>query len=149
MAYNDAIDRVLEAVDIVEVIGEVVPLKPRGANYVGLCPFHNEKTPSFTVSPTKGIYTCFGCGKKGNVFTFMKDYYGMEFGEALKELARRYNVQLPQYKQSKKQKEKLSRREQALDALHVSAEYYAKLLNTTAGKKAMAYLNKREFKKKV
>jgi DNA primase len=147
MAYNDAIDRVLEAVDIVEVIGEVVPLKPRGANYVGLCPFHNEKTPSFTVSPTKGIYTCFGCGKKGNVFTFMKDYYGMEFGEALKELARRYNVQLPQYKQSKKQKEKLSRREQALDALHVSAEYYAKLLNTTAGKKAMAYLNKREFKK--
>lgn len=145
MAYNETIERVLEAVDIVEVIGEVVPLKPRGANFVGLCPFHTEKTPSFTVSASKGIYTCFGCGKKGNVFTFMKDYYGMEFGEALKELARRYNVQLPQYKQSKKQKEKLSRREKALTALQNAADYYAKLLNTTAGKKAMTYLNKREF----
>jgi DNA primase len=147
MANNDAIERVLDAVDIVEVIGEAVPLKPRGANYIGLCPFHNEKTPSFTVSPTKGIYTCFGCGKKGNVFTFMKDYYGMEFGEALNELAHRYNVPLPQYKQTKKQKEKLSRREQALEVLHISAEYYSKLLGTTAGKKAMSYLNKREFNK--
>ncbi len=147
MANNDAIERVLEAVDIVEIIGEVVPLKPRGANFVGLCPFHNEKTPSFTVSPTKGIYTCFGCGKKGNVFSFMRDYYGMEFGEGLKELAGRYNVQLPQYKQTKRQKEKLSRREQALEAARIAAEYYSKLLGTTAGKKAMTYLNNREFKK--
>ena len=145
MAYNDAIEKVLEAVDIVEVIGEAVQLKPRGANYVGLCPFHTEKTPSFTVSPSKGIYTCFGCGKKGNVFTFMKDYYGMEFGEALKELARRYNVELPQYRQTKKQKEKLSRREQALEALNIAADYYHKMLSTTAGKKALSYLNKRGF----
>jgi DNA primase len=147
MAYDDAIERVLDAVDIVEVIGEAVQLKPRGANFVGLCPFHNEKTPSFTVSPTKKIYTCFGCGKKGNVFTFMKDYYGMEFGEALRELAKRYNVELPQYKPTKKQKEKQSRREQVLLVLRKSANYYAKLLKTTAGKKAMSYLTERDFTK--
>ncbi len=147
MAYYDAIDRVLEAADIVEVIGEVVQLKPRGANYVGLCPFHTEKTPSFTVSPTKNIYTCFGCGKKGNVFTFMKDYYGMEFGEALRELARRYNVSLPQYKPTKKQKEKQSKRDLVLSALSKAADFYANLLTTTAGKKAMSYLSKRDISK--
>lgn len=146
MSSNDAVNRVLEACDIVEVIGEAVNLKPRGSNWVGLCPFHTEKTPSFTVSPSKSIYSCFGCGKKGNVFTFMKDYYGMEFGEALRELAKRYNVRLNDYKGSIRNKEQLSRREMALECLREAEIIYSNLLETTAGKTARNYLIRRGIK---
>lgn len=143
MASDDAVNRVLDACDIVEVIGEVINLRPRGSNWVGLCPFHTEKTPSFTVSPSKGIYSCFGCGKKGNVFTFMKDYYGMEFGEALRELAKKYNVRLNDYKGSTRSKQELSRREIALECMNEAEGIFSNLLTTTAGKPAKNYLTQR------
>ncbi len=136
-------DRILESIDLVDLISESVELKRKGSNYVGLCPFHNEKTPSFTVSPSKSIYKCFGCGASGNAITFMMDFHGMSFPEAVKELARRAGIQIDDKPLSPLAKEKLDRREAALKALKIAADFYAKTLDSTAGKIASAYLSKR------
>ena len=87
-------ERILNTADIVEVIGEFVSLRKRGSNYVGLCPFHNEKTPSFSVSPSKGIFKCFGCGKGGDVVSFIMEYEHLSYPEALRYLARKYNIEV-------------------------------------------------------
>ena len=88
MAYysEDLIDEILASTDIVEVVNEYVPLKRRGANYLGLCPFHKEKTPSFTVSADKQIYKCFSCNAAGNVFTFVQEYEKIQFMDAVKKV---------------------------------------------------------------
>lgn len=88
------IDRIMAAADVVEVIKDFVSLKKRGVNYLGHCPFHNEKTPSFSVSPAKGIYKCFGCGKGGNAVNFIMDHEQMTYVEALKFLAKKYNIEV-------------------------------------------------------
>lgn len=88
------IARIFDTADIVEVIGDFVSLKKRGVNYIGLCPFHNEKTPSFTVSPSKGIYKCFGCGRGGNVVNFIMEYEHLSYPEALRYLAKKYNIEI-------------------------------------------------------
>ena len=88
------VDRIISAADAVEVVREFVSLKKRGVNYIGLCPFHNEKTPSFTVSPSKGIYKCFGCGKGGNAVNFIMEHEQMTYVEALKYLAKKYNIEV-------------------------------------------------------
>jgi len=88
------IDRIIAAADVVDVVKDFVSLKKRGVNYLGLCPFHNEKTPSFTVSPSKGIYKCFGCGKGGNVVNFIMDHEQLNYVEALKFLAKKYNIEV-------------------------------------------------------
>src|SRR6056297_1493834 len=88
------IDRIYNSVDIIDVVGDYVSLKRRGANYLGLCPFHNEKTPSFTVSPSKGIYKCFGCGAGGNAVQFIREQEGLSYVEALKYLAKKYNIEV-------------------------------------------------------
>ncbi|MZP83322.1 MAG: DNA primase, partial [Bacteroidales bacterium] len=88
------IDRIIAAADVVEVIKDFVSLKKRGTNYLGLCPFHNEKTPSFSVSPSKGIYKCFGCGKGGNVVNFIMEHEQLSYIEALKYLAKKYNIEI-------------------------------------------------------
>src|SRR6185369_4284964 len=85
-------EQVRAANDIVEVIGAVVPLKRAGANFVGLCPFHREKTPSFNVNPSRQIFRCFGCGKGGDVFTFVKEYENLTFPEAMRRLAERAHI---------------------------------------------------------
>ncbi len=87
-------ERILNSADIVEVISEFVSLKKRGSNYLGLCPFHNEKTPSFSVSPSKGIYKCFGCGRGGDVVSFIMEYEKLSYPEALRYLARKYNIEV-------------------------------------------------------
>jgi DNA primase catalytic core len=92
---EDAIQEVLLRVDIVEVIGDYVTLKKSGTNYKGLCPFHSEKTPSFTVSPTKGLFYCFGCQASGNVFRFLMRQDSLSFPEAVRLLADRYGVRRP------------------------------------------------------
>ena len=89
---QDIIDRVLDTADIVEVVARDVDLKQRGTNYFGLCPFHSEKTASFSVAPAKQIYHCFGCGNGGNVFSFLMEYQKITFPEAVKLLADRYNI---------------------------------------------------------
>ncbi|MEO0065953.1 MAG: primase, partial [Bacteroidota bacterium] len=86
--------QITSRIDIIDVIGEFVKLKKRGTNYLGLCPFHGEKSPSFTVSPVKEIYKCFGCGKSGNTITFLMEHEKYSYVEALKWLAHRYNVEI-------------------------------------------------------
>src|SRR5210317_1112490 len=88
------IDRIIETANIVDVVQEYVSLKKRGANFLGLCPFHSEKTPSFTVSPTKGIYKCFGCGKGGNSVNFVMEHEKLNYVEALKMLAKKYHIEV-------------------------------------------------------
>ena len=94
MIDPQTIQRILDTADIVDVIGDFVSLKKRGANYMGLCPFHNEKTPSFSVSPSKGIFKCFGCGKGGNVVNFIMEYEHLSYPEALRYLAKKYHIEI-------------------------------------------------------
>jgi len=91
---KDTIDKIVEAARVEEVIGDFITLKKRGANLLGLCPFHGEKTPSFTVSPAKGIYKCFGCGKAGNSVNFIMEHESMTYPEALRYLAKKYNIEV-------------------------------------------------------
>ncbi|MEE9441463.1 MAG: DNA primase [candidate division Zixibacteria bacterium] len=116
---ENKIDEVRMAADIAEVLSGYLPLKKRGRNFMALCPFHDEKTPSFSVSPEKQIFHCFGCGKGGNVFTFLMEHENLSFIEAIKLLADRYGVVLPKY-----EKEKDTRTERLLYANQTAAEYF-------------------------
>ena len=146
MRYPDhLIDQIRLQTDIVELVGEVVALKRRGSNYIGLCPFHNEKTPSFNVSAEKGIYKCFGCGKGGNVYTFLQDYHKLNFPEAVKQLAHRANVVLPEKDISPQERERIDLATAAGKAMAEAAAYWHRLLFTEAGRPALEYLRKRGF----
>ncbi len=138
-------NKVLELTDIVDIIGEVVDLRKRGTNYIGLCPFHQEKTPSFTVSPEKSIYKCFGCGKAGNALTFMMDYYGYSFQESLKILASKVGIRLEE-KKSQKNSEQTSKRDSILEILEKANEHYHNNLKTTSGKAVLSYFHNRGYK---
>ena len=109
--WSDAVDEIKSRLDIVDVISKYVILKKRGANYLGLCPFHNEKTPSFIVSPQKGIFKCFGCGKGGDAITFLMEINGQSYAETIKDLANQYNIELPKgnakYEKNKDKKSKI------------------------------------------
>src|SRR6187397_3693700 len=102
---QNTIQQILSRIDIIDVIGGFVKLKKRGTNYLGLCPFHNEKTPSFTVSPTKEIYKCFGCGKSGNTISFLMEHEKYSYVEALKWLANKYNVEVEETETSAEQRQ--------------------------------------------
>src|SRR5215210_354157 len=104
MISPQTIQQILSRIDIVEIVGGFVRLKKRGVNYIGLCPFHNEKTPSFTVSPSKEIYKCFGCGKSGNTISFLMDHEKYSYAEALRWLANKYNVEIEETESSPEQK---------------------------------------------
>lgn len=142
---NDIKEKILDSIDIVEIISETVDLKKRGRNFIGLCPFHSEKTPSFTVSQERGIYKCFGCGKSGNAITFLIESNGLSYVEAIQNLAKRANITIPDRDFTKKEKENLSRKEQILQVLNAACDYYRKMLNTTAGKIAEQFFYKRGF----
>ncbi len=132
------IDEIKQANDIVDVLSDFLKLKKRGANYLTLCPFHSEKTPSFSVSSTKQIYHCFGCGKGGNVYTFLMEYENMTFIEAVKYLAKRAGIKLPEKKISSEEK---SRYEGLYFANQVAANFFRKQLwETEDGKKVLKYL---------
>src|SRR3990170_1464850 len=103
---DSQVDEVKSKVDIVSLVSEYVQLKKSGRNYKANCPFHNEKTPSFMVSPDRQIFKCFGCGEGGDVFAFLKKMEGLEFGEALKFLANRAGVKLKEYKPSPQEQKK-------------------------------------------
>ncbi len=113
MISNFSIRQVQDSIDVLDVIGSFIQLKRRGTNFLGNCPFHNEKTPSFTVSPAKGIYKCFGCGKAGNAITFIQEHEKLSYPEAIKWLAKRYNIELeetensPEYAEQQKIEESL------------------------------------------
>ena len=146
MFYPDEIiENVRERNDIVDVISSYVKLKRSGSNYVGLCPFHNEKTPSFSVSGNKQMYYCFGCGAGGNVFTFLMEYENFSFVESVKYLAQRANVDLPEEEYSSEVKREADLKTRLLEINRVAANYYYYQLKADQGKKAYEYLKDREL----
>lgn len=111
MIDRETVNKILDAADIVDVVSDFVPLKKRGANYIGICPFHNEKTPSFTVSRSKGICKCFSCGKGGSAVNFIMEHEQMTYYEALKYLAKKYNIEIVERELTDKEKQEQSERE--------------------------------------
>ena len=147
MIQKDTIDKIFETAKIEEVVGDFVNLKKKGVNYIGNCPFHNEKTPSFTVSPTKGIYKCFGCGKGGNSVRFIMDMEHYTYPEALKYIAKKYQIEVIEKELSSEQKAVQSKRE----SLYVVSSFANKffqdsLWNTKEGKNiGVSYFKERGF----
>ncbi len=147
---EEKIEEIKNAADIVEVVSDYVLLKKTGKNYSGLCPFHAEKDASFTVSPAKQIFHCFGCNTGGNVFNFLIRHDGVSFPEAVRLLARRYGIDLPVRKMSQAMREQISEREKLLAINRMAMEYYHwNLLHDSYGKKAMAYLKKRAMEPSI
>ena len=144
--YSDEIiEEVRQRNDIVDVISQYVRLQKKGSTYFGLCPFHNEKTGSFSVSPNKQMYYCFGCGAGGNVFTFLMEYENYTFGEALQALAERAGIELPKQEYSAAQRREADKRTRLLEINKEAAKYFYTLLRSERGKHAMAYFKKREL----
>jgi DNA primase len=148
MIDRQTIDKILDAADIVEVIQEFVPLKKRGANYLGLCPFHNEKTPSFTVSPSKEIFKCFGCGKVGNAVNFIMEHEHLNWPEALKYLAKKYHIEVVEKERTQEEVEKENERESLLViTAYASRQFTENLYNTNEGiSVGLAYFKERGFR---
>jgi DNA primase len=130
---SDAKEEVKKTADIVEIIGQYVQLKKRGQNYIGLCPFHSERSPSFTVNQDKQIYHCFGCGRGGDVFTFWMEYHNLSFPQSLKDLAERYNINLPGYRNLPAEREKAELKEQLFKINNLAANYFHTMLVKYAG----------------
>lgn len=146
MYYSEeVIEEVRTKNDIVDVISGYVRLQKKGSSYFGLCPFHNEKSPSFSVSREKQMYYCFGCGAGGNVFTFLMDYENFSFVEALKFLADRAGVVLPEMEYSKEAKARADRKTQLLEINKLAAQYFYVQLKSEQGKTAHAYLTGRQL----
>ncbi len=146
MFYQDEIiEEVRGRSDVVDVISNYVKLKRSGSNYVGLCPFHNEKTPSFSVSRNKQMYYCFGCGAGGNVFTFLMEYENFSFIESVKYLAERAGVDLPEEEYSGEIKREADLKTRLYEIYKVAANYYYYQMRTDQGKKAYDYLKNREL----
>ncbi|UOQ46449.1 DNA primase [Halobacillus salinarum] len=143
---EELVDEIRKSSEIVDVIGEYVQLKRQGRNYFGLCPFHGENTPSFSVSSDKQIFHCFGCGKGGNVYTFLMEMEGYSFIEAVKHLAEQNGVQLPEHQQEENQPERSPESQQILEAHEWLTKLYHHLLkNSKDGKDAYQYLLDRGF----
>ena len=146
MYYSeDFVEEVRQRNDIVDIISSYVNLKRSGSNYVGLCPFHNEKTASFSVSGNKQMYYCFGCGAGGNVFTFLMEYENLTFPEALAQLAERAGMELPEQSETTEEKRRRNVREQILEIYKIAANYYYAKLNSERGREAKQYLLGREL----
>ena len=148
MISQQTIDQILNRTDIIEVVGGFIKLKKRGANYLGLCPFHNEKTPSFTVSPAKEIYKCFGCGKSGNTISFLMDHEKISYADALRWLAAKYNVEIEEtYNSPETQQLKLTGDSLAIINQFASDFFKRQLHETEEGKTiALSYLKERGFR---
>lgn len=148
MIDRPTIERIIDAAQIVEVVSEFVQLKKRGVNYLGLCPFHNEKTPSFTVSPTKDIFKCFGCGKAGNSVNFIMEHEHLSYPEALKYLARKYHIEIVEKEVTKEELEKQNERESLLViSAYASRQFSENLFLTDEGiSVGLAYFKERGFR---
>jgi DNA primase len=151
MITSNTIQQITNRIDIIDVVGEFVKLKKRGTNYIGNCPFHNEKSPSFTVSPAKEIYKCFGCGKSGNTITFLMEHEKYSYVESLRWLAARYNIEIEETESSPAQK----LAQQVADSLYAinnfAMDFFAKQYwDTEAGESiAQSYMQHRGFLKPI
>lgn len=141
-SYSDALEEIRSRVDIVEIVQTRVLLKKKGQNWWGCCPFHKEKTPSFSVSPSKGMFKCFGCGEAGDAFTFLMKMNNQSFSEVVQDLAKQYGVELPQ--SYGKKNDNREEKQLALNAMNEVCEYYQKsLYECPDAKKALEYLYSR------
>lgn len=151
MITPQTIEQIKNRLDIIDVVGEFVKLKKRGSNYIGNCPFHNEKSPSFTVSPAKELYKCFGCGKSGNTITFVMEHEKLTYVDALRWLAARYNIEIEETQVSEAQKLQFA----VADSLYVINSFATKffdtqLFDTQDGQAiAMSYLKERGFREEI
>ncbi len=148
MIDHATIEKILDAARIVDVVQEYVPLKKRGVNLLGLCPFHNEKTPSFTVSPSKGIFKCFGCGKGGNSINFIMEHEHLSYPEALKYLAKKYHIEVEEREVTKEDIEKQNERESMLVLTAYAGRVFSEnLFNTDEGiSVGLTYFKERSFR---
>src|SRR5579863_3179210 len=143
----DQVEQIREKIDIVSFISEYIPLKKAGRNFKANCPFHGEKTPSFVVSPERQIWRCFGCGKGGDIYTFLMEYERLEFPEALRLLAKRAGIAL---KASERDSQLITQKERLYQINSITKEYYHYVLTRhPAGKHAMEYLKNRGVSDKV
>ena len=151
MIDRETVDKIFDAIDIVDVVQDFVTLKKRGVNYLGLCPFHNEKTPSFTVSPSKGIFKCFGCGKGGNAVTFIMEHENLSYYEALKFLAKKYHIEIVEKEMTSEDVEKKNQIESSLIVTSYAQKYFTEnLLNTDEGKNVgLSYFKERGFREPI
>ena len=138
MIPRDIVDKILDTAQIVDVVGDFVTLKKRGSNYTACCPFHNEKTPSFSVSASKGIYKCFGCGKSGTAVGFVMEHEHLSYTEALKYLAKKYNIEVIEKEESAEDIAKRQRHESLLLVSEFGGRFFQESLDTTEGQ-AIAY----------
>jgi len=143
---NNTIEQIKSRADVLEIVSDVVQLRQRGRNYFGLCPFHEEKTPSFSVNPSLGIFHCFGCGKGGNALTFVMEYEKIDYVEALKRLADRYGISIEWEGGEDTKKGEVT----LIYELHeIAAEYYHTQLMSESGHSALKYFEKRGFKREI
>lgn len=148
MIDRQTIDKIMDAADIVDVISEFVNLRRSGSSYKGLCPFHDDHTPSFFVSPSRGIYKCFTCGKAGNVVRFVMDYEQLSYPDALRWLARRYHIEIKERELSAEEKREESERESMLIVNEWAAKWFADILDRDVDGRAigMQYFRSRGFR---
>lgn len=148
MIDRTTVQKILDAARIEEVVGDFVTLKRRGVNYIGLCPFHNEKTPSFTVSPAKNICHCFGCGKGGSPVNFIMEHENLSYVDALRYLAKKYRIEIVEKELTKEEMDKRNDRENMLAANKFALEFFENALNNTdEGRNiGMAYFRERGFR---
>ncbi|MBV6484716.1 MAG: DNA primase [Flavobacteriales bacterium] len=151
MIPKHTIDQIFEAAIIEEVVGEFVVLKKRGANLLGNCPFHNEKTPSFTVSPAKGIYKCFGCGKAGNSVNFIMEHEHYTYPEALRYLANKYQIEIEELEETDAQKQAANEKESLFIVSNFAANYFQKQLHETQEGRSigLSYFVERGFREDI
>jgi DNA primase len=149
--HKEDIDKILEAARVEEVVGDYVTLKKRGVNLIGLCPFHDEKTPSFYVSPTKGIYKCFGCSKGGNAVNFIMEKEQMSYPDALRHLAKKYHIEIQEEEQSPEQVKTQNDRESLLVVSSFAQKHFSEnLYNTDEGKSiGLGYFKERGFREDI
>ena len=147
MINKQTIQEIFETVKVEEVIADFISLKKRGVNYIGSCPFHQEKTPSFTVSPAKGIYKCFGCGKAGNSVNFIMDHEQYSYPEALRYLARKYNIEIEEEEQTPDQLEAISETESLFNLSSYAQKYFSDILweNEEGQAIGLSYFRERAF----
>lgn len=147
MITPDTIDKIMDAARVEEVVGEFVNLKKRGVNLIGLCPFHNEKTPSFNVNPARGIYKCFGCGKGGNAVNFLMEHEHYTYPEALRFLANKYGIEIEEEKPSPELQQAMDEKESLFNLSAFAQKYFEETLHHTEEGKAigMTYLKERGF----
>lgn len=148
MIDRQTVDKITDAVNIVDVVSDFISLRKAGTSYKGLCPFHDDTTPSFSVSPVKGVYKCFACGAAGNAVKFVMQYEQMTYWEALKWLAKKYNIEVKERQMTSQEKQQASMRESMFIINEWASKYFQEVLHSSADGKAIGlqYFRSRGFR---